>query len=357
MAGVRTGRYTQVFTSRGHDLTAPETPGDGRPGEDLQKQCPPRASRPKRSARPVGSVAKASRAEGRAARARVAEDEAATADEEVARTARGLEEGNDRARRWGKRNRVSPGRGEGQRADGLGAQEPAHRQRTGRGGDEVGARSGETAGGGRDGEAGSRQRVTARTGSGARTRSSKATSWRAGRSAARVGARVPVAWHPRVRTHSVLPLGSGRGMCRRGPGGRPTPIETMVPWHVRVMVSDHTGVMVYVSCELGCHASAVPAVTDHVSDQHLHLWSPSQMNALDVLTCLIKVDPFLGGILTFPILPLDVRVALPKDPIREILVEGVTEGSAMVRDHLYLKSYEWACFARAPVTRTLNARG
>ena len=57
------------------------------------------------------------------------------------------------------------------------------------------------------------------------------------------------------------------------------------------------------------------------------------MDALDVLPCLIKVDPLLGGILTLPILPLDVRVALSKDPLREILVEGVTEGSAVVRYH------------------------
>ena len=60
------------------------------------------------------------------------------------------------------------------------------------------------------------------------------------------------------------------------------------------------------------------------------------MDALDVLPCLIKVDPLLGGILTLPILPLDVRVALPKDTLREILVEGVTEGSAQWSDTIAL---------------------
>ena len=58
-----------------------------------------------------------------------------------------------------------------------------------------------------------------------------------------------------------------------------------------------------------------------------------QVDALDVLPCLMKVDTLLGGILTLPILPLYVRVALPKHTLREIVVEGVTEGSAVVRYH------------------------
>ena len=89
--------------------------------------------------------------------------------------AQGMEERNYRAGCRGKRDKGSPGREEGKLVDGSSAQVPARRQRTGRGGDGVGAHSGEIAGGGQDGEAGSRQRVTARGNSGARTWNSKAT--------------------------------------------------------------------------------------------------------------------------------------------------------------------------------------
>ena len=92
---------------------------------------------------------------------------------------------------------------------------------------------------------------------------------RAGRSAARARARVPVARHPRVRTHSVLPLGSGRGMCRRrlglGLGGRPTPIETIVPWHVRVMVPDHAEKM---RCPCGARRDCVVTIADYCNLMH-----------------------------------------------------------------------------------------